>query len=79
MAAGTPVVATQAGALPEVLRDGARFVEPGDTDGLAAALRTVLDDDHARNRLVDAGRARAARFSWDACAAGVVALYQHLC
>ena len=33
-----PVVATRAGALPEVCRDGADLVEPGDADGLAAAL-----------------------------------------
>ena len=44
MAAGTPVVATRAGALPEVLGDGARFVAPGDVDDLAAALTLVLDD-----------------------------------
>jgi len=79
MAAGVPVVATRAGALPEVLADGARYVEPGDAQDLADALHAVLDDAGARERLVTAGRARARHFSWDACAEGVVNLYRRLC
>ena len=38
MAAGVPVVATAAGALPEVVGDGALLVDPGDRDGLAGEL-----------------------------------------
>jgi glycosyltransferase involved in cell wall biosynthesis len=79
MAAGTPVVATRAGALPEVLADGARFVAPGNAAELAEALHSVLDDAGERDRLVNAGRARARHFSWDACADGVVNLYRRLC
>ena len=45
MAAGTPVVTTRAGALPEVLGDGARFVSPGDVDGLAERARTPCSTD----------------------------------
>ena len=79
MAAGTPVVATSTGALPEVLADGARFVEPGDAADLAAGLQAVLDDRAERGRLIAAGLARAQHYSWDACADGVIALYQSLC
>lgn len=79
MAAGTPVVATRTGALPEVLGEGARFVEPGDVDDLAGALQSVLDDTSEHDLLVAAGRARAARYSWDACAAGVASIYERLC
>jgi glycosyltransferase involved in cell wall biosynthesis len=79
MAAGTPVVATRAGALPEVLGDAARLVEPGDRDDLAAALHAVLDDPAERDRLITAGRAQAALYSWDSCADGLVALYRELC
>ncbi len=79
MAAGVPVVATRAGALPEVLGDAARLVEPGDAGALASALHDVLDDEAERERLMKAGRERAGGYSWDACAAGVVALYRDLC
>ncbi|HEV3225349.1 MAG TPA: glycosyltransferase family 1 protein [Acidimicrobiales bacterium] len=79
MAAGIPVVTTRTGALPEVLGDAARFVPPGAVDELAAALAAVLDDSPARSALVTAGRARAARYSWDECADGIVRVYQRLC
>jgi glycosyltransferase involved in cell wall biosynthesis len=79
MAAGTPVVATSAGALPEVLGDGARLVAPGSAADLAAGLHAVMTDSDEHSRLVAAGRARAAQYSWDACADGVATLYQALC
>ena len=66
MAAGTAVVATAAGALPEVLGDAATLVPVGDTDALAGALAAVTGDDGHRRRLVERGRARAAAASWDA-------------
>jgi alpha-1,3-rhamnosyl/mannosyltransferase len=75
MAVGVPVVATTAGALPEVLGDAARLVPPGDTDALAEAL-VALDDDAERAALVERGRRRVGRFSWDACADGLTALYR---
>lgn len=76
MAAGVPVVATSAGALPEVLGDGALLVAPGDGDALGAALAQVLDGGPARAALVARGTARAASLSWQACAAGLAALYR---
>ncbi len=79
MAAGVPVVATTAGALPEVLGTGALLVEPGDRDALAGALDEALHDETTRSRLIAGGHARAASFSWDVCAAGVIGLYHRLC
>jgi glycosyltransferase involved in cell wall biosynthesis len=65
MAAGTAVVATDAGALPEVLGDAAVLVPVGDTEALAAALLAVAGDAARRADLVARGRARAAAASWD--------------
>jgi glycosyltransferase involved in cell wall biosynthesis len=76
MVAGTPVVATAAGALPEILGDGARLVPVGDADALAAALAGVVDDDDIRADLVARGHRRAAAFSWSACADGLAKLYR---
>jgi glycosyltransferase involved in cell wall biosynthesis len=79
MAAGTPVVTTSTGALPLVLGDAAAFVETGDRDGLASTLAALLADSDRRDDLIAKGRARVALYSWDACAEGVVRIYQHLC
>jgi glycosyltransferase involved in cell wall biosynthesis len=76
MAAGTPVVATAVGSLPEVLGDAACLVPGGDVDALTAALGEVLDDDALAARLAAAGPIHAATFDWDACAAGLVELYR---
>jgi len=75
MAAGVPVVATRAGALPEVLGDGAELVTAGDRDALADALGAVLASEEHRRALVARGSARAAAFSWERCAEGLVGLY----
>jgi glycosyltransferase involved in cell wall biosynthesis len=79
MTAGTAVVATRTGALPEVLGDAAVLVPPDDTDALAAALVDLLDNTAKRESLIERGRKRAAMYSWDACADGVIHLYEHLC
>jgi glycosyltransferase involved in cell wall biosynthesis len=76
MRAGVPVVATRAGSVPEVVGDGALLVDPGDKDGLAAALARCLVDDAARRDLVAAGTAWATRFSWESCGTGLERLYR---
>ena len=76
MAAGVPVVATRAGALPEVLGDAACLVPAGDHDALAEALALVLGDTEVRAGLVARGREQAARFSWEDCAAGLTKVYR---
>jgi glycosyltransferase involved in cell wall biosynthesis len=76
MAAGTPVVATSVGSLPEVLGDAARFVDAGDVDALTAALADVVDDDAVAADLAARGPAQAATYTWERCADGLVELYR---
>jgi alpha-1,3-rhamnosyl/mannosyltransferase len=76
MVAGVPVVATAAGALPEVAADGAELVAPGDVGAMATAIDRLLVDEGARASLVSRGRQRIGSFSWTACAAGLAALYR---
>jgi len=72
MACGTPVVASTAGSLPEVIGAAAPLVEPDDAAGLAAAVAGVLADPAPwRAR----GQAHAARFTWARCAEQTVAAY----
>src|SRR5581483_4835633 len=76
MAAGVPVVASAAGAVPEAVGDAALIVPVGDADALADALATVLDDGTCAGSLAERGRARAAGFTWERTADGLVSLYE---
>jgi glycosyltransferase involved in cell wall biosynthesis len=77
MASGTPLIASRAGALPEVTGDAALLVPPGDPEELSAALRGLLDDPAARAQLAARGLARVReRFAWPAVAAATEALYR---
>lgn len=76
MVAGTPVVATRDGSLEEVLGDAALLVPVRDEDALAGALATVLDSPTAADDLAARGRARAAGYTWERCAAGLMDLYR---
>jgi glycosyltransferase involved in cell wall biosynthesis len=75
MASGTPVVTTTAGALPEAAGDAAILVEPRNAVELAGGIERALAD---RERLVAAGLARAARFSWAETARRTLAVYREL-
>jgi glycosyltransferase involved in cell wall biosynthesis len=65
MAAGVPVVAADAGALPETCGDAALLVDPDDTGALARAVLSCLDDPALAERLRAAGPERARAFTWD--------------
>jgi glycosyltransferase involved in cell wall biosynthesis len=77
MASGTPLVATRAGALPEVTGDGATLVRPGDAEELAAALRRLHDSPSQRAELMQRALQRVSeRFAWTAVAAATAQLYR---
>jgi glycosyltransferase involved in cell wall biosynthesis len=66
MASGTPVVASNRGALPETCGDAALLVDPEDQQALAEAAVAAVTDEYERLR--EAGPARAARFTWERAA-----------
>jgi glycosyltransferase involved in cell wall biosynthesis len=75
MASGTPVVATTAGAIPEVAGNAAVLVPPGDAEALAGGIQRALED---RDRLVAAGLERARRFRWASVAQRTLTVYREL-
>jgi glycosyltransferase involved in cell wall biosynthesis len=76
MARGVPVACSRASSLPEVAGNAALLFDPEDVDAIRAATERLLGDGELRERLRIAGRERAARFTWEATAAGTVASYE---
>ncbi len=77
-AAGVPLVASTAGGLGEVVRDGETGLSftPGDAAGIAAAVVACLDDPGAARRRARAARARLdTDFAWPTIAADTATLY----
>lgn len=78
-ACGTPVVATTAGAFPEVVGDGVTgtLVPPGDARALADAIEQLLRDPARRMAMGTAGVRRIEeQFSWRTCAMRTAELYE---
>jgi glycosyltransferase involved in cell wall biosynthesis len=65
MSCGTPVIAANAGALPEVAGKSALLVDPYDINDIASAIDQLVTDQELRNDLASKGLARAGEFSWD--------------
>ena len=73
-----PVVASDAGSIPEVAGGAALLSPPRDVDALATNLATALASDEIRAGLIAAGDSRWHQFSWDLCAEQLTALYREL-
>ncbi len=78
MAAGTPVVATDAGSLPEVLGDAALYAAVQNPAELADRCCTVLGNSQLATDLSTRGRTHAAAFRWSDTAKRTHALYRQL-
>jgi glycosyltransferase involved in cell wall biosynthesis len=73
MAAGRPIVCTDAGGMGEVYEPGTgALVQPGDVDGLREALAHLVDDEAARRAAGAMGLKTAPNFGWDRVASTTV-------
>lgn len=81
LSAGLPVIATPVGSIGEMMKNGddCLLVQPGDVDGLTAALLTMATDAALRDRLKENGKALYAQyFDIDGYMQRMIALYGKL-
>jgi glycosyltransferase involved in cell wall biosynthesis len=78
MAAGTPVVASASGSVPEVVGDAGLLLDPDDPAAWSDALARLAGDDATATDLAALGTARAAAFSWDRTARETWRIYDTL-
>lgn len=76
MACGTPVVASNTSAIPEVAGEAGILVAPQDVAALAESLERVLADATVRTDLRARGLAQAVRFTWRRSAEETLAVYR---
>ena len=76
MAAGLPVVAAAAGAIPEIAGGAATLLRPDDTGGMAMAIVNLAESPRRRETMVAAGRARSRCFLAAAHGPALAAAYQ---
>lgn len=70
---GTPVIASNRSALPEVAGNGAILADPQSPDAVAAAIKTLWTDGAAARELSRLGTSNVAKFSWDKAASLLLA------
>jgi glycosyltransferase involved in cell wall biosynthesis len=77
-ACGTPVLAADGGALPEIAGDAAIQVSPRRVDTIASEMYRLLTDRELRKGLVERGKEQAARFSWAEAAEKTLSVYEEV-
>lgn len=78
MAYGTPVLASSASCLPEVLGSAALYFDPHDESSLLNALYQVSTDESLRKNLVAAGYRQIKKYSWQQMTQDIVKIYNSL-
>jgi glycosyltransferase involved in cell wall biosynthesis len=76
MACGTPVVASDRPAMPEILGDAALYAAPDEPEAMADVLARVLRERALREDVRARGIAQAARYSWERAARETLAVYR---
>jgi glycosyltransferase involved in cell wall biosynthesis len=76
MACGCPVIASDLPTLREVMGDAGIFISQNDVAGFARAVHQLARSEDEHTALSDAGRERAAIFSWDRCARQTLETYR---
>jgi len=74
----TPVITSNISCLPETGGDAALYIDPYNYEDIAAAMQRIAGDEQLRKSMTEKGIAHARKFTAQACAANVMAVYQSL-
>jgi glycosyltransferase involved in cell wall biosynthesis len=78
MACGTPVVASRAASIPEVVGDAGLLFDPHSVEELCDALERLLHDDNLRSALREKGLRNVERFTFQRWAEATLNVYRDL-
>jgi glycosyltransferase involved in cell wall biosynthesis len=78
MAAGAPVLSSNAASLPEVCGDAALYFNPSNPEELADHMIRICEDPNLRAQMIARGRVRSGQFAYRQSAGRIVQLYREL-
>ena len=78
MACGTPVIASRAASIPEILGDAGVLLDPHDGAAWREAIVKVVNDEPLRATMRAAGLARASQFTWERTARATMGVYRQV-
>ena len=78
MAAGCPVVSSNASSMPEVVRNAGVYFDPNNTESMQTAIEKVVFSEDLRQNLVAAGYENIKSFTWQKCSTETLGIYQKL-
>jgi|Deesub1362A_J573_1020465.scaffolds.fasta_scaffold00162_19 glycosyltransferase involved in cell wall biosynthesis len=76
MRCGCPVIASNVGAIPEIVGDSAVLFDPLSEEKMAYAIASVLSDKRLRDRLINSGLCRAQSFTWEKTVTETIGVYR---
>jgi len=78
MATGTPIISSNVSSIPEIAGSAGILLDPEDENGLAEAMRSIVQDEKLYQTLREKGLEQAKHFSWERSAKETIALYASL-
>ncbi len=78
MACGTPVIASNRAAMPEICKDAALYVDPLNIDDICDKISILNSKTDLRTGLIEKGKARAKLFSWNKTVNKHIRLFEQL-
>ena len=78
MAYGCPVIASAAGAIPEVLGEAAEYFDPLEPESIASSIDSILYNTHQKQEMVKKGKHQVRKYSWKKMADETYHVYKEL-
>jgi glycosyltransferase involved in cell wall biosynthesis len=78
MACGTPVISSNISSIPEVVRDAGLLINPNNTEEIAEAIKTLLNNTSLREKYRKQGIEQAKTFTWEKSARITLNAYENL-
>jgi glycosyltransferase involved in cell wall biosynthesis len=78
MTCRTAVIAANVSSVPEVLGNGGILIDPNSVNELTDAMLLLIDNQSARDKIIENGIKRSQLFSWDTNVNEIVKLYNKL-